>query len=458
MADETSALLNLPRDAAATASWLLVIRHWLVYQCPHAPMASPASPDSRDTAPWDAKRTPSSRHLVRRALPWLAGVVLVALIGWGLWPKPVIIETGEVARAPLTVRVAEEGKTRVRNRYVVAAPLAGNMRRVPLKPGDPVEAGNTLLTTIEPVGSPLLDPRARAQAEAVVAMHQASRHQAVEALAAVRTALKLANAERDRMRAVTQQGTLSASDRDRMEAEASIKAAEVRAAEFALQVIDYELAQARAVLERPEGALSNNLVEVRSPVSGRVLKVMQESETVVAPGSQILEIGDPTDIEIEAEILSRDAVTISPGDAVEIEQWGGEAPLQGRVRRVEPAAFTKISALGVEEQRVIVLIDLLAAPPSAKALGDRYRVEVRVAVWHSDAVLVVPAGALFREGNAWKTFVYQNGSARLTALEAGHSDGHFTEVVAGLKPGDKVLLHPPDTVKDGTAVKLRGNL
>ena len=153
---------------------------------------------------------------------------------------------------------------------------------------------------------------------------------------------------------------------------------------------------------------------MKSPVSGRVLKVMQESETVVTPGTPILEMGDPADIEIEAEILSRDAVTIKPGDSVEIEQWGGEAPLKGRVRRVEPAAFTKISALGVEEQRVIVLSDLVDPPAAAKALGDRFRVEVRVAVWHSDDVLVVPAGALFREGNAWKTFVYQDGRRALT--------------------------------------------
>jgi HlyD family secretion protein len=190
-------------------------------------------------------------------------------------------------------------------------------------------------------------------------------------------------------------------------------------------------------------------------VSGRVLKVIQESEMVVGPGTQILEIGDPADIEIEAEILSRDAVAIRPGDAVEIEQWGGETPLKGRVRRVEPAAFTKVSALGVEEQRVIVLSDLLDIPEAAKALGDRFRVEARVAVWHGEDVLIVPAGALFREGNAWKTYVYRDGRAALTAIEAGHSDGRFTEVLSGLAAGDEVLLHPPDTVSDGTPVVKR---
>ncbi len=415
---------------------------------------SPAS--TTGDAPWEVKRPHSGRNLIRSLLPWLGLLMLVALITWGLWPKPVLVETGVVARAPLTVRVSEEGKTRVRNRYVVAAPVAGKMQRVPLKPGDPVEAGTTAITTIEPVVAPLLDPRARVQAEAAVSMHEAARQQAAESLEATGSALKLAEAERDRVRSVKRDGTLSESDRDRVETEALIKAAEVRAAEFALRVIDYEITQARAVLERPDGSAVGNLVEVKSPVSGLVLKVMQESETVVSPGTPILEIGDPTDIEIEAEILSRDAVTIEPGDSVEIEQWGGETTLNGRVRRIEPAAFTKISALGVEEQRVHVLSDLIDPPEAATALGDRFRVEVRVAVWHSDDVLVVPAGALFREGNVWKTYVYQDGEAVLTAIEAGHSDGRCTEVLSGLKAGDKVLLHPPDTVKDGTAVVERG--
>ena len=278
------------------------------------------TPDtSAASAPWDTKRGPNGQHLIRRSLPWLGGIFLLSLIAWGLWPKPVIIETGAVVRGPLTVRVSEEGKTRVRNRYVVAAPVAGKMRRVPLKPGDEVKAGETLLTAIEPVASPLLDPRARAQAEARVSMHEASLKQAAESLDAKRTALQVAEADRDRIRAVTRVGTVSDTDRDRAEGDAAMRAAEVRAAEFSLQVIDYELAQARAALDRPDAVTAGNLVEVKSPVSGRVLKVMQESEMVVTPGTQILEIGDPTDIEIEAEILSRDAVTIRPGDAVEVE-------------------------------------------------------------------------------------------------------------------------------------------
>lgn len=413
------------------------------------------SENSSGSAPWETKRVPTGKHLIRRLFPWLLGLGILALIGWGLTPKAIEIETGVVARGPLTVRVSEEGKTRIRNRYIVAAPVAGRMRRVPLKPGDEVKAGETLLTAIEPMATPLLDPRARVQAEAMVSMKEAARKQAAQTLDAQQATLKMAEADRDRIRAVQRAGTVSESDRDRAEGDASIKASEVRASEFALQVLDYEIAQARAALERPDASTAGNLVEVKSPVSGRVLKVMQESEMVVTPGVQILEIGDPSDLEIEAEILSRDAVTIHPGDAVSIEQWGGETPLNGRVRRVEPAGFTKISALGVEEQRVIVLSDLIDPPPAAKALGDRFRVEVRVAVWHSDDVPVIPSGALFREGNAWKTFVYKGGEAKLVSIEAGHTDGRTTEVLSGLSPGDEVLLHPPDTVKAGSSVRKR---
>ena len=407
-----------------------------------------------DTPPWEGKRNGSAKSLLRRSIPWLIGAALVAAVAMGLKSKPIEVETGVVTRAPLTVRVSEEGKTRIRNRYVVAAPLAGRMRRVPFKPGDEVKAGETVLTAIEPVAAPLLDPRAKALAEAIVATREAARNRATETLKAAQSARTLADANVERVRSL-KGGAVSQADRDRAEMEASMRAADVRAAEFALKAAEHEVAQAHAALERPAVTIEGNAIEVKSPVSGRLLNVMQESETVVTAGTPIAEIGDPVDIEIEAEILSRDAVAMKPGDSVSIEQWGGPQPLEARVRRIEPAAFTKISALGVEEQRVFVLCDLVNPPEQAKALGDRYRVEVRVAVWHSDDALVVPAGALFREGNAWKTFVYRDGEARAVSLEAGKTDGHFTEVISGLSEGDEVLLHPPDTVKDGTAVTKR---
>ena len=418
-------------------------------------MAKSHSDIPNGSAPWETRRNPSGKNFFKRALPWLGGLLLLLLVGWGLWPKPVIIETGVVARGPLTVRVSEEGKTRVRNRYVVAAPVAGRMLRVPLKAGDTVVAGETVLTEIVTALPSLLDPRARAQAEAVIAMREASRKLAIEALEASKAAEKMAASNLERIRSISRSGTLSESDRDQAEMEYSMKSAAARGSNFSLQVADFELVQARAALNRPTADAEENRVVIKSPVSGRVLKVMQESETIIAPGASILEIGDPTDIEIEAEILSRDAVAIHPGDAVEIEQWGGEDILTGRVRRIEPAAFTKISALGVEEQRVIVLCDLTKTPDSVIPLGDRYRVEVRVAIWHAGDILTVPAGALFREGNKWKTFVFRQGIANLTNIKVGHNDGRFTEVLSGLVAGDQVLLHPPDTVVDGTAVTKR---
>jgi HlyD family secretion protein len=417
-------------------------------------MAKPASTTSA-TAPWETPRRPSRKNFLKRLLPWTAIVALLALVAWGLRKQPIVVETGPATRSPLTLRVSEEGKTRVRNRYLVAAPATGKMQRVSLKPGDEVKAGETLLTTLEPATSPLLDPRARAQAEAAVSIREASRLQATASLEARRAALQMATADRDRMRSVTRAGTLSDSDRDRTEAEAAVKSAEVRAAEFSLQVADYELAQARAVLDPPASPSPSDLIQIKSPVSGRVLKVVQESESIITAGSPILEIGDPADIEIEAEILSRDATGIHPGDLVQVEQWGGETPLTGRVRRVEPAAFTKISALGVEEQRVIVLSDLVDLPNATRTLGDRYRVEVRIATWHTDEALVVPAGALFREGNVWKTYLFNAGTAKLTSLQVGHSDGRFTEILSGLNVGDRVLLHPPDTIQDGTPLTER---
>ncbi len=411
-----------------------------------------AHPDK--TAPWETKRSATGRHLFRKALSWGLVLLVIALILWGLRPQPVEVETGLVKRGPLTVRVAEEGKTRVKNRYIVAAPVAGKMRRVELKPGDEVKASETILTTIEATEAPILDTRSRAQAEAAVAMRDAARKHAAENLEGRSIALKTAEADRDRIRSLTRAGSISEMERDRAESDAALRAVEFRAASFALQVAEHELTQARAVLER-SNKTSAELVPVKSPVSGRVLKVMQESETAISAGMQILEIGDPNDLEIEAEILSRDAVAIRVGDSVSIEQWGGEIPLKGRVRRVEPAAFTKVSALGVEEQRVIVLSDLIDPPDAAKALGDRFRVEVRVAVWHADDILVIPSGGIFREGAAWKTYRFQNGTAQLTSIEIGRSDGRFSEVLAGLKAGDEVLIHPPDTIKDQTSVRKR---
>ncbi len=408
------------------------------------------------TAPWDAKRNAPKKGRLRKLITWASGLGLLALIGYGLKPRPIEVELGEVKRGPLTVYVTEEGKTRVRNRYIVSAPVAGQMRRVTLRSGDDVKAGETVLTAIEPVFSPLLDPRAKAQAEARVEVTQAALMQSQQSLNMSKVSEKFALSNWTRVQNVKEKGSVSQTDRDNAERDAEMRQQEVRGAEFAVKVAAFELDQAKAaLLQLQSPGPAGSVIELKAPVSGKVLRVMQESAMVIAPGAQILEVGDPTDIEIEADILSRDAVTIHPDDKVSVEQWGGAEPLQARVRRVESAAFTKVSALGVEEQRVTVRSDLVNPPPAAQALGDRFRVEVRIAVWHQDSVLQVPAGALFREGSAWKTFVHRDHHAETTGVEAGHTDGRQTEILSGLSEGAQVLLHPPDTVKDGVAVVKR---
>jgi len=409
--------------------------------------------------PWEAKVPITRRSLTRKVVFWSVVVALVLGLVYALQPRAVEVETGVVGQGALTVYVSEEGKTRIRNRHIVAAPVAGSMQRVTLKAGDAVKAGETVLTRIEPALSPLLDARARSQAQARVDAAMATRSRSNEAIEMSRTGLRYAQANWDRVKNNTDKGTISDTDRDTFEREAEMKTREVRSAEFALQVANFELEQAKAALQQIDTPSAGGaFVEVRAPVSGVVLKVQQESATIVAPGTPILEIGDPTDLEIEAEILSRDAVTIKPGALVTVEQWGGDEPAKALVRRVEPAAFTKVSALGVEEQRVLVLSDFTERTPALTALGDRYRVEVRVAVWHSDDTLLVPAGALFREGSEWKTFLFAAGSAKAVVVKAGRTDGKFTQVLAGLKKGDEVLMHPPDTVRDGTSVVKRAEV
>lgn len=413
------------------------------------------SPAPANSAPWEARRPPRGRGLLRKLATLLVIGSLVALVIQAMSPRPVEVEVGVVKPGPLTVFVSEEGKTRIRNRYVVAAPLAGSMQRVTLKPGDVVKVGETVLTRIEPGMAPLLDARTKAQALARVSAATATKNRRQEALEMARTGLRYAQTNWERIKNNTDKGTISDTDRDAFEREAEMKSREVRAAEFELQVAAFELAQAQAALLQLEKPDSNGaMIELKAPVNGVVLRVQQESATIVSPGTPILELGDPADLEVEAEILSRDAVNIQPGAEVMIEQWGGAA-VTGRVRRIEPAAFTKVSALGVEEQRVLVLSDFNKNSPDIKALGDRFRVEVRVAVWRKDDALLVPAGALFRVGSEWKTFLFDHGKARAQTVEAGRSDGRLTQVLGGLQTGDEVLLHPPDTVEDGSEVVKR---
>ncbi len=403
------------------------------------------------------KNGPGTRRQRRTYLGWLALAALVVVLGLALRPKPISVEIGEVARGELTVSVLEEGKTRIRNRYVVSPPLGGLLRRTPLRAGDPLEAGTTIVAVLETQPSSFLDPRARAQAEAAVATAEAAVNLRQAEVERARAAIDLALKERQRARQLQTDGTISMQEWDRVDADATLRERELRAAEFAVRVAEFELSQARAALvqgQQSEGGTAN-LFTLRSPIDGVVLNVFEESSRIVGVGTPLMEIGDPRDLEVEVELLSQDAVSVRSGGELWLERWGGEQPLRARVTVVEPAAYTKISALGVEEQRVKVRAVFVDQPPTSSPLGDRYRVEARVITWHADDVLRIPTGALFRRGGEWMTFVFTGGTTRLAKVTIGHNSGVYAEVLDGVRAGDQVIVHPPDVVAEGVRIRAR---
>lgn len=394
----------------------------------------------------------------RKIAVYLAGAALAAFIITGLLPKPVEVDTATVTRGPLTVSVLEEGKTRIRNRYVVSPPVAGLLQRVPVRAGDPVEAGKTLLAVIQAAPSSFLDPRAKAQADAAVRSAEAARLQRNEQVQSATSELELARKELVRADQLRKKGAIAVQEFDTASNRVQMLDNQLGSARFALKVAEFELEQAKAALLQASSdpAEAGQTIEIRAPVSGYVLNVFEESARTVTPGLPIMEVGDPRDLEAEIELLSSDAVNVQPGAEVSIEQWGGGEPLRGRVVLVEPGAFLKVSALGVEEQRVKVRVDFSDLPEGR--LGDRYRVEARIITWTGQDVLQVPTGALFRRGNEWMTFVVEGGKARLTRVDIGHTNGIYAEIKSGLDEGQQVILHPPDVVGDEASIVPRKKL
>jgi len=396
---------------------------------------------------------PSSAPTKRRWLPYLLGLALIVALGFGLRPKPAPVETALAATGPLRATVSEEGKTRIKQRYVVSSPVTGQLRRVPFKPGASVAAGD-VVAVIEPMAATPLDPRSRALAEA-------RRDSAVASLEKTRAAHALAISELKRVQRMFDAGTVSPQDIENAQLRETTASREIVATEGALRAAVAELAfgisggpvSRPAAVGREADPPTNNLIEVRAPVAGRVLHVFQESERPVSAGTPLLDAGDPADLEVVIELLSRDAAALVPGARVELEQWGGPKPLEARVRLVEPAAFTKISALGVEEQRVNVVADIITPVAERASLGDNFRVEARVVVWESENVLKVPVSALFRQGSQSAAYVVRGGKAVLVPIEAGQSSGREVQVLKGLAEGDEVILYPGDRVKDGQRVK-----
>lgn len=393
---------------------------------------------------------------------WLQLALLSGVVGglaYAFVPRPSPVDTAPVTRGPLAVTVHQDGRTRIKERYVVSTPLSGRLLRVTLHPGDPVEAGKTQLTALDPTDPELLDPRTQAQAEARVKAADMTRQQAVPLLEQARTTHTFARTELERARDLYRDRTVSHQELDNAEQKEFAAAAGLRAAQFAVQIADYELELARAALMRSnprEGPNGNSgHFPIVAPISGRVLRVFQESSAVVPAGARLLELGDPSDLEVEIDVLSADAVRIKPGAQVVFEHWGGDAPLHGRVRRIEPAGFLKISALGVEEQRVNVIVDFADPPEKRAALGDGYRVEARIVIWEAADVLKAPTGALFREGQDWAVFALVNGRARLQRLTLGHRNDLEAEVLRGLDENTRVIVHPSDQIQDGTRVRPR---
>ena len=396
---------------------------------------------------------------VKRTAAALAGAAVLVAAAWLAWPRPVPVDLAAVMRGALEVTVDDEARTRVRHIYTVSAPLAGKVLRTSLVAGDQVTADETVVAVMQPTTPSFHDARtheelqgALAAAESAVRLAQAER-QRIEAT------LAYSRSELERAQALARTDAIPRMALDRATFDVQTNEAALASASAQLDVRRYERASIAARLANPagDGAArpdSRCCVQLRAPVTGRVLKVIQESEAVVLAGTPLLEIGDPLDLEVVTELLSTDAVQVASGAPVHIDGWGGP-PLQGRVRRVEPSGFVKISALGIEEQRVRTLIDLTDPPEVRESLGHDYRVVVHIVIWTGADVLGVPVSALFRENDDWAVFAVMDGTARTTRVQIGHRTDQMAEVISGLSEGDQVVLHPSDRVQDGTAVAQR---
>ncbi len=383
-------------------------------------------------------------------------VLISALLVWGFWPQPVLVEAFTAKRAPLTVTIEEEGRTRVVDRYVISAPVDGVTCRVQLNVGDPVEQGEVLLG-ITPLESQVLDSRSRAQAKANVAAAKSALNVAQERALASAAAAKLAKSELKRLRPLMEKGVISRDVFDKAIADVNMTTAEQRSAEFNIEVSQYELESARSVLEYRSGSSAEpaERVPVTSPITGKILKIEHKCAGPVRTGEPLLEVGDPSVLEIEVDVLSADAVKIKPGMKVLFERWGGDEPLQGVVRNIEPVGFTKVSALGVEEQRVLIISDFVSPSDMWQRLGDGYRVEAQFVLWHEEDVLQVPASSLFRHNGGWAVFVIDNGYASRRVVKVGQRNGLIAQILEGIEENELVINHPSDEVEDGKSVKVR---
>lgn len=393
----------------------------------------------------------------RRIIIALGGVIALLALVYGFWPKPVLVETAEAVRGPFRVTIEEEGKTRVKDRFICSAPVAGFLRRIELEAGDAVQKGGPLFV-LEPLRSQVLDPRSRAEAQSAVSAAQAAVREAEERELSAKADADFTDRRYVRFKRLLAGGAVAKDQFDQAEAQAKQAKAAYLAAKAASAVARAELKRRRSVLAYSAARVGNHdqeTVLVRAPKTGHVLKLYRESEGAVAMGEPIIEIGDPRDIEVRVELLSADAVKIGPGTPVAFQRWGGEALLTGKVKTIEPSGFTKISSLGVEEQRVLVIVDLTSDADVRSQLGDGYRLEASFTVWEGQNVLQIPASALFRMGDQWAVFTVEERRASRKHVDVGHRSGLHAEILSGISEGDVVITQPDDAIKDGTRVRAR---
>lgn len=397
-----------------------------------------------------------SRYVLFAAVAALALGALVAVFR----PQPVLVDLGTVTQGPMAVTVTDEGKTRIKEVFTVSAPISGRTLRIDARVGDRVRQQQSILAVIQASEPEFLDRRARARAEANLGAAQAAVVQATAAIAKAESDLKLAESDYDRTASLAQRGNVSDARLEQAETTLAGARATIKRARANLQMRNFRLAEARATLLEPaaNGALSDKdcCVEIRAPIDGLVLNVIHKSAGIVTRGQPLLEIGAPQDLEVVTDLLSTDAVKVVPGARVEIDGWGGSQVLAGKVRYVEPLAFTKVSALGIEEQRVNVIIDLTEPPQNWAQLGHGYRVTTRITVWRRQDVLRLPISALFRAGDQWAVFVYGKGDrAERRPVTIDHMNDRTAELRGGLPVGTRVVLHPGDRITHGTRLATR---
>jgi HlyD family secretion protein len=391
-----------------------------------------------------------------RFIVWGVALLIVAALVYALQPQPLEADFVTIDTGPLRVTLDEEGETRVRDRFMVSAPLAGRVLRIELEPGDPVTANETILATFLPVDPTLLDARTRAEIEARVRAAESAVGRAEVERDRAQTESEFADSDLERYQHLDASELISKEQLDAVRLRARTAAETPRSADFAVSNARYELEVAQASLLQAQGGGSGGqTITLRSPIAGVVLQRLRASEAIVPPGEPLMEIADPAQLEIVSDYLSTDAVRIRRGQSVLIEQWGGDRTLAGRVRRVESFGFTKISALGVEEQRVNVVIDFEDVREAWEALGDGYRVEVRVVTWDEGDVLKVPTSSLFRDGDVWAVYAVTLNTATLTQVEIGQRNGLEAQIVSGLSAGDQVIAYPSDAIADGVEVVAR---